>query len=283
MRDFKFLQAAEIKPVSDAYKPSERCCAAALNTFRSNIHLTALSITTLPAFIFWTAGEWISACTRAKTQIVGDNASDAVINSQFIKIHNRAQELMAVSMRTTREQQVQRLVGFTTMFEQFAAQAGPYAEVQVEILIKHIAIQSWTAFETLTEDLVMEAVGAYPSLFANVPKDKLVFASKDRIRVAYKVAFPIDNTSILKLTDDSAIDALALIRNLLIHSAGIVDQKFLTEAGKYQTMRKYRGLKIGATFPLDGAIVRSLVDGIVDNGIELVKAVDGWIRAHRPK
>jgi hypothetical protein len=281
MRNFKFLEVAEIDAVSDAYKPSEKCCDAALRTFRSNVHLTALSVTTLPAFIFWTASEWISACTRAKTEIVGENASEAAVKRQFINIHNRAQRLMAVAMQTTREQQVERLVGYTTMFEQFAAQAGPYAEVQVEILLKHIVIQSWTAFETLAEDLAMAAVNAYPSIFTRVQRDKLHFSSKDRIREAYRNAFPIDNSSILGLTNDPSIDTLAVIRNLLIHSAGVVDQKFLTEAGKYRTLSKFRGLKVGESLELDGAIVRNLVDDIVKLSLQLVQSVDRWIGAHK--
>jgi hypothetical protein len=167
------------------------------------------------------------------------------------------------------------------MFERFAASAGPYAEEPIDILLKHIVIQSWTSFEALAEDLIMDAIDAHPSLFASVQKEKLHFSSRDRIRAAYESSFTDDDASILSLINDQSIDALSVVRNLLIHSAGAVDKKFLAEAARYQTLTKFRALNIGESIQLDGINVRILVDGIVKNGCQLVRSIDCWIKAHK--
>lgn len=126
-------------------------------------------------------------------------------------------------------------------------------------------IACWTAFEAMAEDLWEAALNAKPVILARLagrktsaPKQsddpkrirldwlykykfnlselmgtifleekRYTFDGLDGIREAYLDAFSIDQGEIEKIVTDKALDAISLIRNNLVHNAGIIDSKYL--------------------------------------------------------
>ena len=105
-------------------------------------------------------------------------------------------------------------------------------------------------------------------------RPKFEFSILGDIRAAYGNAFWTHSNHIDEALSDRAIDALNLVRNLLVHNAGVADQIYLN--GIPGTPAPILG--VNDQLVLDGAIVLSLVNPVVQRSSELIKAVDRWIQ-----
>jgi hypothetical protein len=106
-------------------------------------------------------------------------------------------------------------------------------------------------------------------------KDEFRFDKLRGIRQAYAAAFSKRSSQIDAILADKALDRLNLIRNVILHKAGTVDQKFLDGAAaiswKIET-------EVGKPVPLDGQVVKDLVTPVFRLAWDLVFEVDEWIR-----
>jgi hypothetical protein len=100
------------------------------------------------------------------------------------------------------------------------------------------------------------------------------------IREAYSLAFSKRHATIDSLLVDNALDKLNLVRNVILHKAGIVDPKFLDGAVSI-------GWKVDAQldYPLalNGQIVKDLLSPVFLKGWKLIYAVDEWICTAKAK
>ena len=130
---------------------------------------------------------------------------------------------------------------------------------------------SWTAFETLAEDLWNAALACHPGSATQKP----YFRRLESIRETYKCLSPTSNeiNAVLASPD---LRKLNLVRNVLIHKAGIVDQQFLDGAAE---IAWNSGDTLGQLIRIDGARVKELVNPMVRSGEELIRSVDRWITA----
>jgi hypothetical protein len=176
-------------------------------------------------------------------------------------------------------------------------------------------IATWTAFEAMAEDLWEAALNLKPTILAKLkgrkssrPKDAddpkrirlesvfkydfdiahrmgTIFLEENRyafdtlggIREAYKDAFSVDSDSILSLIDSKSLDAISLVRNNLVHSGGVMDQR--THRRSDDLPAQLRGLAVGQPILLDGEIVSALNGSVIENGRDLLAAVDSWLAA----
>lgn len=113
---------------------------------------------------------------------------------------------------------------------------------------------------------------------------KVAFTRLWDIRKAYSLAFDEEkiDQSVVSAVDgalaDGALDALAAVRNLIVHKASVADEEY--------RLRMRPVLKAGLTVPvleegqtlhMDGAVVKALTDPVVACCLKLFAVVDGWL------
>jgi hypothetical protein len=178
-------------------------------------------------------------------------------------------------------------------------------------------ILMWTAFESLAGDLWEDAVNAHPKTLAvgcsklpdpkqnkgnkspgkmiqiheldlrgydvskamgTILRERRDFDKLSRIIETYGYTFPhpakVNDESFWKNAD---LRAVCAIRNLLVHSAGIVDGDFIQQRGTDLRLAHY---KDGDKLRLEGDVVYELVMGLLSFCNELIRDVDGWIASN---
>jgi len=105
-------------------------------------------------------------------------------------------------------------------------------------------------------------------------KEKFSFQRLSGIREAYSAAFSRDSDRVDSALADTALDKLNLIRNVLLHNAGVVDRAFLDGANNLPWNTQ---TELDKPIPLNGEIVRDLINPVLQLGVDLIHAVDGWI------
>jgi hypothetical protein len=111
-------------------------------------------------------------------------------------------------------------------------------------------------------------------IMGSLLKENRRFDKLSGIREAYSLAFSKRHTEIDNLLIGDALDKLNLVRNVILHKAGIVDQKFLDGA---KAIHWNSGAQLNNALTLDGQIVKDLLSPVFTKGWELVYAVDQWI------
>jgi hypothetical protein len=112
-------------------------------------------------------------------------------------------------------------------------------------------------------------------------KEKFNFSKLDGdggIRDAYSAAFSIDGMKINALLDDPSIRGLNLVRNLVVHRAGVCDEKYRKEASGLPNIPQ---VKPGEKLELDGFMMTKLLPPALDCSMDLFVEVDTWIQNHR--
>lgn len=172
----------------------------------------------------------------------------------------------------------------------FNADGLSYASHLVEAkraLLQSMVIQAWTAFEVLAEDLWKEVTAKRPELIAGITKaewKKCGFKSAPKIANAYRYTFRPDNSgNIAWIVDHTVIKALAVARNVLVHSGGRIDEMFTKQRAIIPELNSIRGRKKGYLIPFTGSLVRRLVDPTTVLGFGLVRTVDEWLSANPHK
>jgi hypothetical protein len=77
--------------------------------------------------------------------------------------------------------------------------------------------------------------------------------------------------------DEKSVDALAAVRNLIVHRASVVDQLYLNRT---KSLTNVPRAAVGKPVVLDGKIVYDLIQPVIQIGCDLIIAVDGWIASH---
>jgi hypothetical protein len=102
------------------------------------------------------------------------------------------------------------------------------------------------------------------------------FGGLDGIRKAYSLAFSKHSDRIDKALADRSLDALALVRNLIIHRAGVANVKYEERANGLSVPQ----LKSGEMLAITGELVGGLTGPVMRQSVELIRAVDSWLTAH---
>ena len=148
-------------------------------------------------------------------------------------------------------------------------------------LLQLVIVNAWTCFECFVEDLLKTSIQEHVASFPHIsPDKKWRFRSRDQIRDSYKQAFKPDGDNIKAAIFSDSITALALLRNILVHKAGIVDKDFTTGVQASPALTPFVGLSEGEEVKLDGEIVRSLFDPLINTCCDLLVAVDNWLQVH---
>ncbi|HEX5424631.1 MAG TPA: hypothetical protein VFW94_13875 [Candidatus Acidoferrales bacterium] len=167
---------------------------------------------------------------------------------------------------------------------------------------------AWTAFEVLASDLWVAAVNLQPNplavrfsqslqdkaqgksvtvsslaaygdhdfnlsnLMGEVLRDKADFASLQTTRAAYERTF---GTDVPAFTSPN-LRLLELVRNLILHKAGIVDSVFLKALRDKAIKVSHPDLSTlegGQQLPITRSLAAALIDSAVDSGIAIMEFV----------
>jgi hypothetical protein len=165
---------------------------------------------------------------------------------------------------------------------------------------------TWTAFEAMAEDLWEAALNTKPHGLAElkgkkqgtkedrfvkltllqkyrydlshsmgtVLKGRYSFDNLVEIRKAYEEAFPPAAQAIHTAINDRALDVISLVRNVLVHSGGIIDEEYLCRAAHLPP--EATG-PLGSPIRLNGELVAKIAGPVLKIGPDLINAVDEWI------
>jgi hypothetical protein len=124
-------------------------------------------------------------------------------------------------------------------------------------------------------DLGRVSRGSYDlsALMGTVLRDNFSFIRLEGIREAYSVAFSKNSTGIDAALASKSIDTVNIVRNVLVHSAGLADEEFVTRASSTSLPK----LKIGDAFPLSGAIYQDIMNPAIRTTSKIITSVDDWI------
>lgn len=114
-------------------------------------------------------------------------------------------------------------------------------------------------------------------------REVYTFDRRTEAPIAYYDAFKEDRASHKQLKDilDSCdLQWLAYTRNLLIHDAGIVDEKFRHDVSGHPEFGGLVEADDGKPLSLKGDIVAALLSGAEKQGMRLISFVDEWLKNH---
>jgi hypothetical protein len=180
-------------------------------------------------------------------------------------------------------------------------------------------VASWTAVESLLEDLWVTALDGVPSFtdgylhqpgsqatksfsprevlaLARIFGDdlpnkmgtalrdfkKVEFVALDKIEEIYKRTFDNAAGHIFKEPDIWLLD---LVRNSLVHNSGRIDKRFVTGRDGIEGLKDdvFEKLQVGQEMPLNAAIAERFVSKAIAFGTRLIKFVNGKVTAIAPK
>lgn len=177
----------------------------------------------------------------------------------------------------------------------------------IEAWLSAQVVGAWTTFETLAGDLWEAALNCHPAGLSDlkgkgsseqktvqlsilqkhkfdlsksmgtVLREKRSFDRLNDVRKYYEEAFFEDAKKISDIINDKSIDTLNAVRNLIVHRGSVVDQKYLDRTKSIVDVPK---AAVGDSIMLDGFIVATLVQPVLQLGRELIIAVDDWLAAH---
>lgn len=181
----------------------------------------------------------------------------------------------------------------TNHLESLLMTASPLLHGMFHDQLKLLCVQAWTAFEVLIEDLHWQVIDENPSLFSmavmerhqrgrqKIKGAKFTFRSRENFRDAY--AFTFDNDAeISAAIGSNDLDAIVVVRNLLVHRNGVADLTFIRDdlADAPQLVKLFNP-SLGAPLHFDGVVARTIIDAATAKVYELIQAVARWITTKR--
>lgn len=288
MKPLNFVEASAIRAVQmENVSLTSVACQESLEIYRESLRLV-LGLAAAPGFSSMVTSQWTEACTRASLDVLGEanqTRLESASGEEMERLFNMANNLMGQIVSENSPLLHTNLEHSTRQLEQIVMNCGPYVYEVFEGVLKTVLIQSWAALEALTHTLwkKLEA-SSHTSIYR--PDDKewkrsqLGFGSRRTIRRTYKAVFPLDQSAILAALDPQAIDPLAILRNVIVHHAGKVDQTFKGECGQFPVLASLQNLALDTPIPIDGGLVHDVVDPALSGGYSLISAVDDWLARH---
>jgi hypothetical protein len=216
---------------------------------------------------------WENACVKAMKEIGTDDLEAKEVGERASKIFNEAWFSSGINEKLRRFNEATS--NADAMWRQTE---GLYDSLH--LLLESMIIQSWTAFEVLVDHLWRAAIAKKPDLLNSIPSNarrSIGFRSRSKIRFSYKETFRTDKRWIETILESHAIDSLALIRCVLVHSSGTIDDWFMRDSKDISEVESFRAIGVGNKIALTGEMTRSLIDPVTVIGFELLQAVDDWL------
>ena len=289
MHPLKFIEPSAIRGVQmEGESLKTLYLQDCLDSFRENARLV-LGLAAAPGFSAMASMQWVEAGTKAAREVFGKKYAGKLPTAtvpqrerHWILTNKYMGEIVAAESPLLQD----RLSFATNMLEQIVMNCGPYVHGIFESVLKTIVIQSWGTFEALTRMIWARAIeSSNGSLVRPTDKEwkreRLGFGSRTAIRRTFEFGFNADNTDIRAALSASVIDPLAVLRNVLVHHAGKVDQSFKDDSDGLPLLATYRAQNLNTPILIDGVLVFSVVDPALNSGYQLIRAIDTWLASHQ--
>jgi len=123
-------------------------------------------------------------------------------------------------------------------------------------------------------DLIRQYKYDLTKVMGTLLRGKFTFTTLDGIREAYWTAFKRNRVGVRACLQANCFDALSVLRNVMVHRAGVADSEYCRRAQGLPLPQAKPGQKI----ELDGSIVFPLAEAVRDRSRELLSEVDAWIQ-----
>jgi hypothetical protein len=129
--------------------------------------------------------------------------------------------------------------------------------------------------QTSVEDVDLRKIADPQEKYGTAFRDKgISFPKLRQIQYWYKTTF--GKSAMLKLFEENnRIGALSAVRNVIVHKAGVVDQKYVHAVKDFPELAS--GVQEHKPINLNGEIVRELRNAAINLGNELLLFVDAGI------
>jgi hypothetical protein len=275
-RDLKFIDAYHIPHWKTLIERrySFLGCTRAAQTYQENV-FNAHTITRLPGYAFMYGKLFRTAQYEVLPAIPEETRNSPEIIrrvwSRFFEQHAEEANEFSIMHAEDSTRRVEEVFSLVT----------PLSKA-LEGVLESVIIQIWRAFEVLAEDLWKRVVRRRPKLNNRTKQERHFSGHRSRTKIAklYEYTFRHDNRAIMRAVDSKKIHGLAIARNVIVHSAGCIDEAFVKDRkdkGGITPLNCIRGKNLGYRIPFTGKIVRHLVDPVIPLGFDLVRAVDQWL------
>lgn len=222
---------------------------------------------------------------KVKLPISNRDTSDP-INKKFLNdlVEKRTDKMLEWLKDHPSEDRHEYRTGFNNFNYFIQLFIGSHIEDGVRAILESAIKNSWTAFEVLCQDLISEAARDFPTCFHHINFQDVDFGFKSRARIrhAYRTTFKSNYDLVSKAMNDDSMDALALLRNVLVHKSGLADDEFLDGAKFIPLLNPFHGHTEGQRVEIDGNIIKSVVGASSRMAVELMIGVDTWITLAHP-
>jgi len=260
------------------------------STYVHNI-TRARSLVVVPGYAYLLGSDWQLSLAEARRRKSAPNESTPEILKYATKL------LLHNMVNQDRKERADNLEGAMGDSEYLMSKVRITREA-LEVVLESMIVQSWAAFEVLAEDLYLKAIGNRPSLdkrdawkMIRARNNQFGFQSRNKIANLYRWTFEPDNSTMLRVLDSPAFHALGIARNVLAHSAGLIDSDFQRHRKgvivfgssipiPIPQFRRVRGRKIGYRIRFTGDFAKELINPVTILAFDLVKAVDKWFIDH---
>ena len=282
MHPLKFVKAAEVARILRRYQEFDSpACQRSHDVFRANTE-RALGLLVVPDYAFLVGALWQDATNRAANEVLGKHHEKGKTPERIQEIGQRVERYYAETIRKMAGDQISAMIQMTSNLESLARNGGPVVRDALEVILKSVIIQSWTAFEMLCEQLVGLCRNEHSAYFSESAKTvKCRFRRLETLKKAYRDVFGND-AGMNSLLESPAVKGLALLRHLLVHCGGVVDQLFLDQCREPPQIHYFSTWSLRQTIEIDGDMIHTLVHPVNNTGFELVQLVSNWIHSHKP-
>lgn len=160
---------------------------------------------------------------------------------------------------------------------------GKETQEGIDAVLTGMVTGLWTAFEVLVEQTWNGVVKERPQLkssMTNKERKQSGFRSLHRVRHLYGYTFRVNEADIFKVLNDDRIDALALTRNILVHTDGVIDEEFDERRKLIPALNCFTQVSRGDKIHLTGNIVCNFLEPIIALGFELVQCIGSWLASN---
>lgn len=152
----------------------------------------------------------------------------------------------------------------------------PDGERGIDGIFTNFLVQGWTTFETLVADTWEAAVKRHHG--TGLPR-RLRSDNLHQVRKAYATAFN-NEPAIMVPLNDSKLDALNAVRQVLVHKCGKADDKYVERLQDMQGNTLAPNVPKGTLLPIDGELTAKLLLAGRPLAVDVLKAVDDWLVAN---
>lgn len=239
----------------------------AANTFRDSLQ----QIVNLQAMPGWVAGAmyelgncWADACEQITGKRVWpkERWHERDVYEQIIAAHH--------SISSERKSDLQHSFRMPDLHLLHVEHMNPEIPLAsgFEAITKAAFIYCWSSFEVLAQALYVASHGREPN-----KRFSVIWNIRNEYEAAYSLP---DGAQVHRVIKSDEFLSVALLRNLIVHKAGVIDQKFLCDSSPVLALDCVRSLGLNSKVHFGSKLIADFISPFIEKSCDLIDAVDAW-------